>query len=346
MRKPIGESLQRPRAAPPIKKSLEVLDDPITASNCGIMEVKTMLSLQSHVVHGYVGNRSATFPLQCRGWDVDVLNTVNYSNHTGYGSVHGHQTTAAEIRELYKGLCNIGAKYDAFLTGYVPGAEALEAVCEIGRDIKRRSPEMLWLLDPVMGDEGKLYVSETVIPVYRKVLQRGGVDIITPNQFEAELLVDFKINSWESLNRALDTLHTQFKVRHVTISSLRFASEGVMINAVTSVDGQRWLFDVPYIESYFTGVGDLFSALLIDRVHHYTSSKCQENYLRDAVNEVLSVMAIVLRVTGEESVKELGKHVVSKMGSAETMRACELRLIQCRGSFFTFERHFDPKPLH
>lgn len=310
------------------------------------MEVKKLLSVQSHVVHGYVGNRAASFPLQCQGWDVDVMNTVNFSNHTGYGSVRGTKTTAAELSELYEGLTNIGITYDAYLTGYVPGAEALDAVGRIGMDMKRRNPQLLWLLDPVMGDEGELYVNKNVIPVYRELLMQGMVDIITPNQFEAELLVDFKIECHDSLKKALNELHTRFRVPNVTISSLKF-KDSHQIKAVTStsVNGQlqQHLFDIPYIESYFTGVGDLFSALLLDRVFSY--AKHHQTYLEASVNEVLSVMAVVLRVTSEEAAKELGKAVKSKMGSAETMKSCELRLIQCRKAFGQRQRNFRSEGL-
>jgi pyridoxine kinase len=310
--------------------------------------LKKILSVQSHVVHGYVGNRAATFPLQCQGWDVDVINTVNFSNHTGYGSVKGTKTTREELRDLYEGLKKIDVTYDAFLTGYVPGAEALEAVCDIGSDLKRGNPQLIWLLDPVMGDEGELYVSESVIPMYRKILMRGDVDIITPNQFEAELLVDFKIDSIDTLKKALVELHTTFKVPNVAISSLIIGGSD-KIRAVTStyINGSlhQRLFEVSYIESYFTGVGDLFSALLVDRVHYYTKIDPSVSHLEDSVNEVLSIMATVLRATSEEAARALGKNVVTKMGSAETMKSCELRLVQCRDVYSSREKVFQSMAL-
>lgn len=313
-----------------------------------MFEVKRVLSIQSHVIHGYVGNRAATFPLQCLGWDVDVINTVNFSNHTGYGSVRGTKSTHEEINEVHRGLSDIGVVYDAFLTGYIHGAEALEAVGEIGRRMKAENPQMLWLLDPVMGDEGELYVSSSVIPSYRKILMQGGVDIITPNQFEAELLVDFAIDSYDALKRALEELHTKFRVDHVVISSLKIGDDK-SIKAVTShrtcQHTRQYIFDIPFIESYFTGVGDLFSALLLDRVYEYSRLAHRDSYLQQSVNESLSVMAHVLKVTSEAASRELGSNVVSKMGSADTMKSCELRLIQCRDSYSSREQLFTPRKL-
>lgn len=90
-----------------------------------------VLSIQSHVVSGYVGNRAATFPLQLLGYDVDVINTVQFSNHTGYGHTDGHKTSAEHLRSIFSGLRVNGlARYDRVLSGYVPGAEALAVVEE------------------------------------------------------------------------------------------------------------------------------------------------------------------------------------------------------------------------
>lgn len=309
--------------------------------------VKRLLSAQSHVVHGYVGNKAATFPLQCQGWDVDVLNTVNFSNHTGYGSVQGTKASPSDLLALYEGLKNVGCEYDAFLTGYVPGADGLQVIADIGLDIKTRNPESLWLLDPVMGDEGQLYVSDTVIPVYRKILSKGGVDIITPNQFEAELLVDFKIDSKETLQRALIDLHTKLQVQNVVISSLKFTDiDQILTITSTNFNGQivSNYFEIPLIDSYFTGVGDLFSALLVDRVSKHLKTTNDSSYLVTAVNEVLSVMSTVLRVTSEAAQKALGNKI-SLMGSKETMKEAELRLIECRDVFGSNEKKFTPLVL-
>jgi pyridoxine kinase len=103
-----------------------------------------VLSIQSHVVHGYVGNRAATFPLQLLGYDVDVVNTVQFSNHTGYKTTAGTKTSADELNRIFKGLSDNGLNhYDRVLTGYVPGADALAAV---ESQIRQLRPS-LYLLD-------------------------------------------------------------------------------------------------------------------------------------------------------------------------------------------------------
>ncbi|KAG7792728.1 hypothetical protein KL910_000968 [Ogataea haglerorum] len=190
-----------------------------------------LLSIQSHVAHGYVGNKAAAFPLQMLGWNVDVLNTVNFSNHTGYGSVHGEVVAGDKLADLYAGLCDINVQYDALLTGYIHGSSSLAAVGQMCKAVKRSRPECLWLLDPVMGDDGQIYVSEDVIPVYRQLVHSGLVDVITPNQLELELLLDFKIACRADLRRALATLHTEHQIKHVVVSSLFLSPQQLGLEA-------------------------------------------------------------------------------------------------------------------
>ncbi|KAF8564550.1 hypothetical protein P879_11838 [Paragonimus westermani] len=116
-----------------------------------------VLSIQSHVVHGYVGNRSATFPLQVLGIEVDYINSVQFSNHTGYPCVKGQVLNATDLKELYAGLKANGLhRYTHILTGYVGCAGFLEAVGEIIKDLKEEFPTVKYYCDPVLGDAGEL----------------------------------------------------------------------------------------------------------------------------------------------------------------------------------------------
>ncbi|KAL7421924.1 putative pyridoxal kinase [Cryptotrichosporon argae] len=258
-----------------------------------------ILSVQSHVVSGYVGNRAATFPLQMLGYDVDVINTVQFSNHTGYGHTDGHKTAPEQLAAVFSGLRTNGlVDYDRVLSGYIPGAHALGVVRdEVERMARER--DVVYLLDPVMGDIGVgLYVSQDVVPIYRDMLRLA--TIITPNQFEVELLSEKKITSLPSLHAALLELHTQ--VPNVVLSSLvlptaLLASLGaapppappvytallpaaspawydpalsgadtlVCLASARTPDGacETWLYALPTVRGYFSGVGDLFSALVL-----------------------------------------------------------------------------------
>ncbi|EKM81556.1 hypothetical protein AGABI1DRAFT_105107 [Agaricus bisporus var. burnettii JB137-S8] len=178
-----------------------------------------LLSIQSHVVFGYVGGRAAVFPLECLGYDVDVVNTVNYSNHAGYGNVGGTKTSAKELENIFKILEeNELLAPTRLLTGYIPDAESLSAVNRIVQKLKEERPGLIYLLDPVMGDAGKLYVAADVVPVYKQMLPLA--TIIAPNWYEVELLTDTPMTDMPSLQKALLILHKKYQVPNVVISSI------------------------------------------------------------------------------------------------------------------------------
>ncbi|KAF2622066.1 Ribokinase-like protein [Macroventuria anomochaeta] len=197
------------------------------ASDALVPETR-VLAIASHVVHGYVGNKMATCVMQAMGCDVSAINTVHYSNHTAYKQVKGTKTTAAELEQLYEGLRQSNlTNFDVLLTGYVPSAEAVRSVGKIGRDIKFNSGtkpgSFFWVLDPVMGDNGKLYIPEDEVPEYKALLREA--DLILPNQFEAETLSETPIHDLNSLAQAIQVLHTTYRVPHVIITSLRLTRD-------------------------------------------------------------------------------------------------------------------------
>ncbi|KAF5362554.1 hypothetical protein D9756_002126 [Leucocoprinus leucothites] len=201
------------------------------------------------------------------------------------------------------------------LTGYIPGAESLSAIRQIVEKLKREKTELIYLLDPVMGDAGKLYVAADVIPVYRQMLPLA--TIITPNWYEVEVLTDVSIIDIASLQKALSILHKKYQVSNIVISSIplrpwllaalpstisppisdgdsgylfclasstesasNFTSEshsnGVDCQYIDGINGtpttQRYPSTVhaaciPLIPGYFSGVGDLFSALVLAHFH-------------------------------------------------------------------------------
>ncbi len=99
--------------------------------------------------------------------------------------------SAQEIEDLWEGLkLSYLDDFDMMLSGYIPGAPAVEAVGRIAEELRRkgaaRPGSFFWVLDPVMGDNGSLYVAEDVVPAYKKLLDHA--DLILPNQFEAEFV--------------------------------------------------------------------------------------------------------------------------------------------------------------
>lgn len=117
---------------------------PIAGNISKTSRPRRVLAIQSHVVHGYVGNKSAVFPLQLNGLDVDPLNTAHFSTHTGYGRVEGTRTSPEELRALVSGLDANGLLegYSWLLTGYVGRLDLLKAVAETVATLKLRNPSM------------------------------------------------------------------------------------------------------------------------------------------------------------------------------------------------------------
>ncbi|KAF1911646.1 Ribokinase-like protein [Ampelomyces quisqualis] len=135
---------------------------------------------------------------------------------------------------LYEGLRQSNlTKFDVLLTGYVPSAETVQAVGKIGRDVKfnagTKPGSFFWVLDPVMGDNGKLYIPEDEVPEYKGLLREA--DLILPNQFEAELLSDTPITELKSLAAAIQVLHKKYQVPHVIITSLRLTRDNHTISS-------------------------------------------------------------------------------------------------------------------
>lgn len=235
------------------------------------MPNKSILSILSHVVHGYVGNRATVFPLQYAGWDVDAINTTNYLNHPGYGTFAGSATTPELVEKILVGLkaiLDFKLNYDLILTGYTPNEKVLSVVFEqlvAVFELGTLPGKPTWIVDPVLGDNGRFYVLENVVPEYHKFFSSGYVSLITPNQFEMEILSGVKITDWESVNLALEKFNEKFSVANIVISSVTI--DGKMYTVGSPADGEVFYLPIAEIPSSFNGCGDLFVGLLANTFH-------------------------------------------------------------------------------
>lgn len=150
----------------------------------------SILSVQSHVAYGYVGNRAAVFPLQRLGFDVWAVNTVQFSNHTGYGSWTGDIFSPEHISSVLSGIFERAPAEacDAVLSGYLGAARLGETILSTVERVRSARPDALYACDPVMGDIGRGVFVQPEIPEFMKSRAVPVSDIVTPNQFELELL--------------------------------------------------------------------------------------------------------------------------------------------------------------
>nr|GMC59981.1 pyridoxal kinase isoform X1 [Ipomoea batatas] len=256
-------------------------------------ETGRVLSIQSHTVQvyvapfgimlcliaicscqtGYVGNKSAVFPLQLLGYDVDPINSVQFSNHTGKQllSVSGQVLNGEQLWDLIEGLqANNLLFYTHLLTGYIGSVSFLEMVLRVVDKLRTINPKLVYVCDPVLGDEGKLYVPMELVSVYReKVVPVASM--LTPNQFEAELLTGLNIKSEQDGREACNILHAAGPSK-VVLTSIHIDGNLLLIGSHQKAKGQspkQFKIAILKIPAYFTGTGDLMTSLLLGWSNRY-----------------------------------------------------------------------------
>src|ERR1043166_5928206 len=168
-----------------------------------------ILSIQSHVVHGHVGNAAATFPLQRIGVEVWPIHTVQFSNHTGYGGWTGRVFEAGVITELVDGIAARGvlSRCDGVLSGYMGSAETGAAILDAVARVKAANGSARYCCDPVIGDVGRDIYVQPGIPEFMRERALPAADIVTPNQFELDYLSGRTTTTLRGALAAIDTMH-------------------------------------------------------------------------------------------------------------------------------------------
>jgi len=225
-----------------------------------------VLSIQSHVVFGYAGNTAAVFPLQRLGREVWAINTVEFSNHTGYGSWKGKVLGAELAADLVAGLEERGVLHraEAVLSGYLGDAAVGRAIIDAVKKVRKESKNALYCCDPVMGDVGRgFYVKPDIPDMFKKELVPLA-DIVCPNQFELEALTGIDTSAIENAKDAVNILHdmgpsivlvTSFKEKEGELSML--ASDTKSIYKITTPE-------LP-LGNGVAGTGDMTAAVFLSR---------------------------------------------------------------------------------
>lgn len=256
-----------------------------------------ILSIQSHVSYGYVGNKAATFPLQSLGFEVWPINTVQFSNHTGYGHWQGDICTAEHIRSVIQGLLSLdlAKQCDAILSGYIGDKEIGQVILEAVQQFRQINSRLIYLCDPVMATpNGKACFVKPDIPDFFRNQSLSIASIITPNHFEAEYLYGKEINNLNDLKNASDFFHNQ-GIDIVVITSLKLkekiTSSPKKPTAFLSSKRKQWLATMPDTPALLNGSGDLFSALYLG---HFLLSQDALLAFRLALNKTYQIIQISL----------------------------------------------------
>src|SRR6516162_10284339 len=226
------------------------------------IEMSTVLSIQSWVACGNVGNTAALFPLQRLGFETWSLNTVAFSNHTGYGKWRGDTVPAAEIASLFEGIAELGilSRCDAVLSGYLGEPDAGAVLLDIVARIKEANPRALFACDPVMGDIGPGWYVRAGVPEFYRDRAIAVADIVTPNRFELEWLTGRRIGTLAEASAAAAALQKQGP-GIVLVTSLEPASDRVAV--VAAGPGCVWGAETPRLPIEATGCGDAVAALFL-----------------------------------------------------------------------------------
>jgi pyridoxine kinase len=261
--------------------------------------LKPVLSIQSHVVYGHVGNSAAVFALQRLGRDVWPLMTVQYSSHTGYAGWRGQAFGAAMIDECMAGLDAIGAlgQCAGVLTGYLGKAESGDAALRALATVRRANPEAVYACDPVIGDaERGSYVAEGVGEFFRdRALPLA--TIATPNAFELEWLTGSKTRTLAEAQAAITALRSRGP-RVVVVTSL--ALSDTPADALDMLTGDETGFcrlTAPKLPLSVNGAGDVFAALFL---HYWLESGATSTALSRAASAVQRVVAATLAAGSRE----------------------------------------------
>jgi pyridoxine kinase len=257
-----------------------------------------ILSIQSAVAYGRVGNAAAVFPLERLGFEVWRVDTVLFSNHTGYGKWRGRVLESALVGELVAGIEERGVfpGCAAVLSGYLGTTGLGEIVLDAVRRVKRANPEAIYCCDPVMGDADRgLFVKPELPDFFRRAV--ASADILTPNRFELETLIGGTVTTLAAARAATAKLLASGP-RVVLVTSLavgEVAPTDAAMLVATSAGG--WLVKTPRLAFEANGAGDLTAAVFLA---HYLRTHDAAPALAATAAGVHAVLAETARRGGGE----------------------------------------------
>ncbi|EPW6709248.1 pyridoxal kinase PdxY [Vibrio parahaemolyticus] len=254
--------------------------------------MKSILSIQSHVVYGHAGNSSAVFPIQRMGIDAWPIHTVQYSNHTQYEQGwKGQKFCSDDIRTLLLGLDNINTlgECGAVLSGYQGSPDQCKAVADVVRSVKESNHNAIYVCDPVMGDPDKgcivadgvrEEITQSLLPIS---------DVIVPNQYELTAMTGVEIHSvYDAVTACKEALKLGPKI--VLVKHLH-SIDSDMFSMILATPKACYLTQRPNIEfkQQPVGVGDLISAVFTACLMKNMSPTVAFRHTNNAIYGVLDI---------------------------------------------------------
>jgi pyridoxine kinase len=253
----------------------------------------TVLSIQSAVAYGHVGNSAAVFPMQRLGVEVWPVHTVNFSNHTGYGEWRGPVLPADDVRAVLQGVADRGAypEVDAVLSGYQGGSDIGSVILEAVEAVKAANPAAIYACDPVMGNATSGCFVHPDIPVLLRDRVVPRADLITPNQFELGYLTDTEPHTLEETLASVDLARAMGPSTVLVTSVLRPEAPADTLEMLAVHGDEAWLVGTPRLPMKANGSGDVTAALFTT---HLLGTGSAQEALERTVSSVFDLLSLTL----------------------------------------------------
>jgi pyridoxine kinase len=247
-----------------------------------------VISIQSQVVHGHVGNSAAVPAIQAEGVNVAAVPTTLLSNHPRYPTVRGRVLEAELVADLLKGVEERGLVDEAavIVTGYLGSPGVAAVVADFVERALLRNRELVYLCDPVIGDDGRIYVADGILDVVRHRLLPAA-SLIMPNQFELELLSGITIADAEALCAATAAIAGLGRIDVVATGCALGDTPNGQVETILCAAGQLSRFATPRLPIRPYGTGDLLTGLI---AAHLAKGASTEAAVRLAVETIFAVL--------------------------------------------------------
>jgi pyridoxine kinase len=258
-----------------------------------------LLSIQSHVAYGHVGNSAAVFALQRIGVEVWPIHTVQFSNHTGYGEWTGRVFDGDLIREVAKGIEQRGVlgECDGVLSGYMGSADIGAAVLDVVKTVKAANPAARYCCDPVIGDVGRDVFVRPGVPEFFRDRAVPAADIITPNQFELDHLTGGESKTLAQAFAAIDALHEMGPATVMVTSAHTEETPADCLDLLASDPKGRFRVRTPKLPIQLNGAGDAIAALF---TAHYLRTGSAGKALSNAASAVYGLLSKTMEAGSRE----------------------------------------------
>lgn len=274
---------------------------------------KSVLVISSHVIRGSVGTRVTVNALEQMGYPVWDMLTVTMTWQPRHGMSHRLIVPTPDFTAWADDILRSpwAGEISAVMTGYFGSADQVVVTAHLIEELKKKNPDLIFFCDPVVGDEGGLYVGEDIAQNIVKYLLPLA-DILKPNRSELEWIVGRELPD----NHAIICAIRELGCKTTLVTSawpLLKKSTGNLL-----VDGQTILLtEHPSVENPVNGLGDMIGALFLARL---LAGENEENALKFATSSVYALLMETTRHNGYELMLERGLLDLGPMANRVTLR--------------------------